>query len=55
MPISMDRSLEPTSRQSMPGTAPIAAAFSTAFGVSIIIELRLRAETSSAKGILRHG
>jgi hypothetical protein len=28
MPISMDRSLEPTSRQSMPGTAAIASAFS---------------------------
>ena len=36
MPISIDRSLEPTSRQSMPGTAAIASAFSTALGVSII-------------------
>ena len=36
MPSSIDRSLEPTSRQSMPGTAAIASAFSTALGVSII-------------------
>ena len=36
MPISIDRSLEPTSRLSMPGTAAIASALRTALGVSII-------------------
>ena len=36
MPSSIERSLAPTSRQSMPGTAAIAAAFFTALGVSII-------------------